>query len=267
MRFRHIFISGGARGIGAEMCQQMAGEGVVIGIIDVLPMEETKHRCSERGATVHTWIADVRHPEEVQAAARAFLEQTGTIDLVIANAGICPKDLDDYSGAVAREAMDVNYFGAINTFSPFIRTMQQQRVGQLVAISSISSLRSTHNSGSYSASKAALDLWCEGLRLRLAHLAITVTVVNPGFIRTDMTKGNPFLMPGIISKERGARIIMRAIRRRRRSQLLPFRQVLMWGFFRLLPGPIYDWLMLRLKVSSIINHKLPDPDATGPSSR
>lgn len=102
--------------------------------------------------------------------------------------------------------MRVNYFGLINTITPFIKEMKAAGKGQIVAISSIGSFRGTPNSGAYSASKAAVNVWTESLRLRLVSHGISVTTIGLGFVDTAMTEGLPFWIPGILSPQKGRNI-------------------------------------------------------------
>jgi len=125
--------------------------------------------------------------------------------------------------------------------------MVQRRAGHLATISSISALRATPKSGMYSASKAAVNLWTEALRLRLAPHKIYVTTACSGFVRTAMTAELPFYMPGILSPDQAARIIAKAIQSRRRLIVFPWQSRLIWGAFRLMPGAMYDEIILCAK--------------------
>jgi short-subunit dehydrogenase len=169
----------------------------------------------------------------------------GKIDVVVANAGVAIVEYEEeermLEAAVAN--IDVNYYGVINTFAPFLEQLRKQRSGSLVAISSNSALRATHNSGPYSASTAAVVLWTEGLRLRLRPYGVTVTTICPGFVATAMTKVNKFWMPGMISAEKAGRLISRHIDRKSRVAVLPWTSGGLWIAFSWMPGRLYDWLI------------------------
>lgn len=247
-----VFITGGSSGIGEALGLRYAAPGVVMGLLSRDTngaLETVAQACRHKGAEVHTYAVDVCDPVAIAEAAGDFVSRAGGIDLVVANAGVnFPDDTPDTTPLdIAKANIDGNYFGVINTLTPFLGPMKQQRQGSLVIISSISSLRATHNSGPYSASKAAVNLWAEGLRLKLRPFGISVTVLRVGFVDTAMTRGNPFWMPGLISADKAAEIIMNKTRRKARITVLPWTSGGLWTIFSLMPGSLYDWLIDTVK--------------------
>lgn len=247
MKYKNIFISGASRGIGAALSEHYAAAGVRLGLLSrsrVSELEMVAERCRDKGAEVYTYLADVSKEEAIKKCALDFLGRVNNIDLVIGNAGVALiEDVDFLNSQIPLENMSVNYFGVINTFLSFLPAMKERRAGHLAVVSSISSIRSTHNSGAYSASKAAINLWTEGLRLRLLPYGIPVTTLCVGFVDTAMTKGNSFWMPGIISAQEAAKLIDSAIRRRKRLIIIPWQSRLIWTIFRILPGRVYDFVI------------------------
>lgn len=243
-----IFITGASSGIGEALGLHYAGEGVVLGLLSrgtSSSLETVAQACRAKGAKVYTFAADVSDANAVKEAARDFLSCVGKIDVVIANAGVSIVDnnREDEMLDVAKANIEVNYYGVINTLMPFIGIMQAQRCGSLAIISSISALRATHNSGPYSASKAAVNLWAEGMRLRLRPFGVTVTTLCVGFVDTAMTRSNRFWMPGLISADKAAVLIARNIYRKSRMTVLPWTSGGLWTIFSFIPGALYDWLI------------------------
>ena len=240
-----IYITGASSGIGAALAKYFAAPGVTLCLLanaDRDALEGVATECAQRGAKTETFLGDVVDRERMHAISRDIIARFGLPHLVIANAGICPVDPDDYVASHdPHDAMAVNYFGVIHTFAAFINPMKQRRSGHLVAVSSVSALRATPNSGIYSASKTAVNMWTEGLRLKLASFGISVTIVCPGFVRTAMTDKNTFYMPGIISAERAAQYIGKAIRSRRSRYYFPPLANFIWKTFHMLPGWLYDF--------------------------
>lgn len=244
MKYKNIFITGASTGIGEALSIYYAAPGVTLGLVALnseKQLETVAARCRDKGAEVCTYLADVSEGEVIKNCVMDFLSRIINVDLVIANAGVALiEDMDFLKTEIPMENMSVNYFGVINTFLPFLPAMKERRAGHLSVISSISSIRSTHNSGAYSASKAAINLWTEGLRLRLLPYGIPVTTLCVGFVDTAMTKGNSFWMPGIISAQEAAKLIASAIRRQKRLMILPWQSRIIWTFFHILPGRLYD---------------------------
>lgn len=248
---KSIVITGASNGIGEELSYCYAAPGATLGLISLdrnAKFASINARCKNKGATVYSYQADVSDTDAMRKCTLDYLDRAGSVDLVIANAGIAHTDEDDsLILTVALEDIAVNYLGVINTFLPLLPFMKERRSGHLAVISSVAALRATHNSGPYSASKAALNLWTEGLRLKLIPYGIDVTTLNVGFVDTAMTKRNSFWMPGLISPEKAARLIANAIDRRSRMKTLPWQSMLLWNFLQLLPGRLYDRLIDRGK--------------------
>lgn len=250
MEIKNIVITGASSGIGASLSEYYACTGITLGLISLNKerLETVASMCRDSGADVHTYVADVTNRQLMEQCAADFCKHTASVDLVIANAGIrIEEDKDFAENAVPEKLINTNYLGAINTFVPFISVMKKQKQGNLAVISSIAAFRGTPNSGAYSASKAAINLWTESLRLRLYPYNINVCTLCVGFVQTAMTADLTFNLPGIISAEKAAKKIALAIKRRKRTATFPWQSKWIWMVFRILPGRLYDRLILLAK--------------------
>ena len=247
---RVILITGASSGIGAALGEYYAQPGTTLALLARKEGElrAISEKCHTKGAVVHEYVADVTDVEAVRRCAVDLLGRVERVDIVIANAGIRgEEDMDCQDTQLPEEIMRVNYFGVINTFSPFIRPMKAEGHGQLAVISSIAAFRGTPNSGAYSASKAAVNVWTESLRLRLIPHGISLTTICLGFVNTAMTAGLPFWMPGILTPEKAAALIARKIEQKSRVVTIPWQSRFIWTVFRLLPGSLYDKVILLAK--------------------
>ena len=247
---RVVWITGASSGIGAALAEYYAHPGAALALLarHEAGLKAVSERCRAKGAVVYEYVADVIDIETLRKCVNDFLAHVGSVDIVIANAGIRGEEDEDCQDThIPEEIMSVNYFGVINTFSPFIRPMKAMGYGQLVAISSIASFRGTPNSGAYSASKAAVNVWTESLRLRLIPHGVGLTTICLGFVNTAMTEGLPFWMPGILTPEKAAILIAGKISNRARVTIIPWQSRLIWNGFRILPGSIYDKLIVWAK--------------------
>lgn len=245
-----VLITGASSGIGEALSKYYASPDIILGLVarNAAELHAVAEACRLLGARVYEYVVDVCDVKNMRKCAADFLEQTGKVDIVIANAGIRREEDDDcQQWDIPEETMRVNYLGVINTFSPFIRPMKERRAGQFVVISSIGAYRGTPNSGAYSASKAAINVWSESLRLRLIPYKISVSTICMGFVATAMTEGLPFSMPGILSAAEAANLIANAIKARKRVVTLPWQSRYIWTVFRVLPGVLYDKLILWAK--------------------
>jgi len=247
---RSIWITGASSGVGAALSELYAKPGVVMGLLArrQLELNIVSERCRAKGAVVYEYVADVTDGTLLKKLSEDFLATVGHIDIVIANAGIRGEEDQDYQdNLIAEELMKVNYFGLIHTITPFIKQMKAASKGQIVAISSIGSFCATPNSGAYSASKAAVNIWTESLRLRLVHHGISVTTIGLGFVDTAMTEGLPFWIPGMLSPQKAAILIQKKIKNKSRLPIIPWQSNLIWNGFRILPGVVYDKLITWAK--------------------
>jgi short-subunit dehydrogenase len=119
---------------------------------------------------------------------------------------------DDF--AEARRMIDINFTSMISLLNLAANHFEKQRFGFVCAISSVAGDRGRQSNYIYGATKAALNTFLEGLRVRLAKVGVPVTTVKPGFVDTKMTRGLPGMFL-VAQPERVARDICRAIRRRR----------------------------------------------------
>ena len=132
--------------------------------------------------------ADVRDEDSLKSAVNQVLEAEGRIDTLISNAGMGiggPLEftpMDD-----ARMQIDVNFMGMVRLFNLVVPVMRSQRHGHIICISSIGGLMGLPYQGMYSASKFAIEGYCQALRLELRQFGIHVTVVNPGDFSTGFT--------------------------------------------------------------------------------
>jgi len=245
-----VLITGASSGIGAALCRRYAKPGNTVHLLaqNRAGLEAAAKACAESGAEARVHCADVSDAAQMTRIGGEIIAGSGLPDIVVANAGIRMEDPAGYENSTAAyDVMMVNYIGTVNTFSPFIGPMMRRGGGHLAAVSSIAALRATPNSGIYSASKAAINLWTEALRLKLAPHNICVTTACSGFVRTAMTSSLPFYMPGILSADQAARIIEKAIESRKSRIVFPWQSRLIWGAFRAMPGPLYDQVVLAAK--------------------
>jgi len=244
----HIAITGASSGIGLALAKFYARQGRQLSLAgrDHARLQATAKTCRTAGATVSITAFDQRDV----SLSRNWIENAddvSPIDLLIANAGISG---GTYGGSESesqvRAVFDVNVIGILNIVLPMISRMEQRGRGQIALMSSLAAHRGFPGAPAYSASKAAIKVWGEGLRGHCAPLGISVNVVMPGFIRTPMTDANSFFMPFLMPPEKAAGIIARGLARNKARIAFPFPTALMAWFLGTLSPAVTDPLLTRL---------------------
>jgi len=197
-----ILITGASSGLGAGLAKAYAAPGIhlVLTARDAARLEVTVAACRDKGASVATGLFDVREPEPFGAWLLAQ-DEAAPLDLVIAAAGVSAgTGEDDMPEGVDLAAMQIraNLLGTIHTIEPLLPRMIARGRGQVAVVASTAALRGLAYSPAYSASKAGVRAYGEGLRALLRPKGVDVSVIVPGFFDTPMTdrwKGpTPFMM-------------------------------------------------------------------------
>ena len=220
-------VTGASSGLGAALAEALARPGATLhlGGRDAARLESGAETCRAGGAVVLPQAIAVT---DAQAMA-GWVEGSGPLDLVIANAGISGGV--DRSGiepaTQARAVFDTNLLGALNTILPAAAAMRAQAPGtdgvrgRIAAIASIAAFLPAPVAPSYAASKAALDSWMLGNAGAWARHGVRLCSVCPGFIRSPMTARNRFPMPGLMDADRAAALVLAGIASGRRRVVFP----------------------------------------------
>ena len=175
-----ILITGITSGFGRAMARQLNADGHKV--------YGTYRRDSDPLPGVTYIRADVRDQESLKNAVDQVIKTEGRIDTLISNAGMgIGGPLEFTSVEDAQRQMDVNFMGMVRMVSLVVPIMRQQRHGHIICVSSIGGLMGLPYQGMYSASKYAIEGYCEALRLEVRQFGINVTVINPGDFSTGFT--------------------------------------------------------------------------------
>ena len=176
---RSVLVTGGNRGIGLAIAQRLAADGDAVTVTS---------RSGEPIDGLTVAKCDVRDTAQVDAAFKIAEEAHGPVEVVVANAGVTKDQLlalmseDDFADVV-----DTNLTGAYRVAKRAVRGMIKLRRGRIILISSVVGLLGSGGQTNYAASKAGLVGFGRSLARELASRSITVNVVAPGFVETDMT--------------------------------------------------------------------------------
>jgi short-subunit dehydrogenase len=244
---RSILITGASSGLGEALARSYARPGVALALLgrDTARTAQVAAACLTSGAEVVTTTLDVADAPALSAWIRD-IDQRQAIDLVIANAGVSGGTAAGGEAAAQMHRItSTNVDGAINTVMPLIEPMRRRRRGQIALMSSLASFRGLPGAPAYSASKAWVRVWGEGLRIDLASAGVEVSVICPGFVETRMTQVNDFHMPLLMPAERAARIIVRGLQRNRARIAFPWRMYAAVRLLAAMPAALVDPVLRR----------------------
>lgn len=180
---RVVLVTGGNRGIGLAIARAMAATGDTVVVTS---------RSGEPIAGLHVVTCDVADSASVDAAFDQIEATWGPVEVAVANAGITRDGLImRMSDADIDDVLNTNLIGAIRVARRASRAMMKARSGRLIFISSVVGLMGSAGQVNYAASKAGLVGAARSLARELGPRNVTVNVVAPGFVATDMTADLP----------------------------------------------------------------------------
>jgi len=229
-------IIGASSGIGKAMAEALSLEGYTLGLTGrrITLLEKIKE--SLPGETFISKM-DVSDAPTTSLQFEELLEKMGAVDLVIISAGIGHPN-PDLDSALELETIDTNVSGFVVIADAAFRHFQKQGKGQLVGISSIGALRGNGVGPAYSASKAFVSNYMEGLRIKALKekLDISITDVRPGFVDTPMAKGDGLFW--VASPAKAASQIIKAFKAGKSCVYVTRRWNLVAWLLRLMPTKI-----------------------------
>jgi short-subunit dehydrogenase len=259
MRFhgQTVWITGASAGIGAALARAFAAEGARLLLsarrLPELEAQAEALRAAHPGSAPRVLRVDMTDPASFPAA----VEAAGPVDVLVHNAGISQRaHMLDTDPADERRLLETNFFGPAQLTRLAVPGMAARGGGRLVYISSVAGLVGTPFRSGYSASKFALNGWCEAVRAELAPKGISVTVVCPGFVATEIARsavgarGQAFGQgdgetSGGLDPEAVAHQIVRATHARRDQVVIAGKEGLAPWLRLLLPGTLASILRKR----------------------
>lgn len=186
---QRVWITGASSGIGEALAYafHQAGAKLILSARRADELSRVQSRCGGEAST-RVLPLDVTQAAELPDKARAALQMFGGIDVLVNNAGVTQRSLvKDTELDVYRKLMEVNFFGAVALTKAILPAMMEARRGQIVVISSLVGKFGTPLRSGYAAAKHALHGFFDSLRAEVSRYGITVMLVCPGYIRTDIS--------------------------------------------------------------------------------
>ncbi len=177
-----VFITGASSGIGQSTAELLSDKGYVVYGTSRNPKGEPEN---------YKMIPlDVTKSNSIKKAIQTVVNEVGRIDVLINNAGMgITGPVEDTPTDEMRKVFDTNYFGAIDVVKAVLPQMREQGKGLIVNVTSIAGYMGLPYRGIYSATKGALELTMEAVRMEVKEFGIRVTNVAPGDVATNIAVG------------------------------------------------------------------------------
>jgi NAD(P)-dependent dehydrogenase (short-subunit alcohol dehydrogenase family) len=234
---RVVIVTGASSGIGRELALQLAARGAWLALAarDLERLEAVGAECSARGGRAIAVRTDVSDPDQCAALVGRTVEEFGRVDALVNNAGVTMwaefEDVSDLS--IFEKVMRVNYLGAV-ACTHFALPYIKKTKGQIVAVSSLAGKAGVPTRSGYAASKHAMAGFFDSLRIELAPAGVSVTVIYPGFVASEVRarafgpdgkplEKSPVREGEVMPVETCARLIVRAMQGRKRELVMTLR--------------------------------------------
>jgi NAD(P)-dependent dehydrogenase (short-subunit alcohol dehydrogenase family) len=185
---KKVLVTGGSSGIGAALAEGFARAGAVVGICARREdrLADVLARCRRHSPGSQSWVVDLADLDGIAGFAETADAGLGGIDVLVNNAGI-PKrrHARELDPGVVEAVMAINYFSPVRLTLALLPGLIE-RQGRIVNISSVAARLGPPREAAYAASKAALSVWSECLKVDLAGTGVGIHVVNPGVIDTEL---------------------------------------------------------------------------------
>lgn len=184
-----VWITGASSGIGKALAAECALQGAQV-VLSARRLEELeKVRISLLNPDHHiSVVMDITDEAQVRHAYEHVLDEKGRIDWLINNAGLSQRALiADTTMQTERAIMEIDYFSQVFLTKLVLPTFLAQKSGRIAYISSVAGLLGTQYRASYSAAKAAIHMWANSLRAEVAQDGVNVSVIFPGFVKTNVS--------------------------------------------------------------------------------
>ncbi len=191
LRGRVAVVTGASRGIGREVADRLAREGMRLVLASRSggePLSSIAEKCSGLGADVHACAGDVGDPGFAAELVRAAVERFGAIDVLVNDAGVALEELlVTTSDAAAREVVQTNVLGVVWLSRAVLPGMLVQRRGCIVNLSSAVATHPSRGASVYAGTKGFVEAFTRALAVEVGRKGVRVCAVAPGTIETDMT--------------------------------------------------------------------------------
>jgi NADP-dependent 3-hydroxy acid dehydrogenase YdfG len=243
---KKVWVIGASSGIGQATAHALLKLGAKVALSSrrTSSLEEIKAGYPNQNSLVIG--CDVLDEASLKNAYKTIKDSWGELDLLLYVAGVYePLRADEFSLEKAKTIIATNVIGPMSACSVVLPDLIRQRNGGIGIVGSVAGYSGLPKALAYGPSKAAMINFCENLYYDLAPLGINVYMINPGFVATEATAKNDFHMPALITSDVAAKHIINGMIAGDFDIHFPKQFSLFLKFLRILPYPIYFFLLKK----------------------
>ncbi|QWE08569.1 SDR family NAD(P)-dependent oxidoreductase [Polynucleobacter ibericus] len=243
---KRVWVIGASSGIGEACAKALLSQGAKVALSS--RRVERLNEIALMGQIDQTLVIplDVTDDVQLQDGYKTILNAWGGIDLLLFVSGMyVPLRADNFDIKIAEKTIDANLLGPMRAVALTLPEMLKARSGHIAIVGSVAGYSGLPKALAYGPSKAAIINFCENLYYDLLPTGVSVHMISPGFVATEATAQNDFEMPALITADVAAQEILSGIQKGEFDIHFPKRFSRFLKFLRILPYPIYFWIVRR----------------------
>jgi NADP-dependent 3-hydroxy acid dehydrogenase YdfG len=243
---KRVWIIGASSGIGEACAKALIQKGAKLALSS--RRVERLQEIANSAPAEQTLIlpVDVTQDDQINTAYQKMIQAWGGVDLLLFVSGVyVPLRADNFDINTAEQTIDANLLGPMRAVAAVLPRMLQEHAGHIAIVGSVAGYSGLPKALAYGPSKAAIINFCETLYYDLLPQGISVHMISPGFVATEATAQNDFEMPALITAQEAASEILSGIQKGEFDIHFPKRFSGFLKFLRILPYPLYFWIIRR----------------------
>lgn len=229
------WITGASSGIGKALAERLLRDGYRVAV-SARSADALAELASSHPGKIGVYPLDVTDPAAVRQVFAAVESEMGPVDLAVFAAGSYTRDYaKDFDSARTRQMFELNVLGTASCLETVMSAMTARRSGHIAVVASVSGYVGLPGAATYGATKAALNVMCEALYPELERSGVKITIINPGFVDTPLTKKNDFPMPFLVSSEEAADTIAKGLAKGKFEIIFPWKMAVAIRLLHALP--------------------------------
>lgn len=240
-----IWITGASSGIGYSLASNLLEQGniVLATARNIAKMDPLKARFND---TLFCYPLDVSNEADVESFCLQIQNEFPYIDTMILNAGICEYiEWPNLDLQTMHKNMDTNFWGVVNCIAYGFKLLHGAKEPYIVAVSSAAHIVGIPRSEGYGASKAALHYLLQTLQVELYKTNVKLSIVTPGFVKTELTAKNDFPMPTLMPLDKATKIILKGMKKKQPEIKFPLLLILVLNILSVMPDKIRNFLLSK----------------------